>query len=1065
MSAMEKIKIGPLMGSDNYEVWQQAMMLMLLKKNAWKCVETDFELSRKAGELDAELRDRREEIYKKFPKIEEMNSKAKGIIIENIHINYRELVMDLHSSYAIWKKLSEIYGTMTNGKIAVVFEEFYTKRYDKSESIEAHCDYLEKRRNILKGTPFEVKDEAMAMVFTMSLGKEWRVFVGTLRAAFREKIDLQNYATTSPTYDNFKRRVAEEHNLKRIGNKPSTQDSNRGAMRSNKEEKECENCGHPGHTKAKCWSEGGGDVGGRNRKPYKNKGHSKLAEKDRRLLQTHRMGIDAKVALNAEGKSPTAWIIDSGASDHYSGDKALYNKLTKLDKPIEIAVANGQVELATHSGSIDIYTWVNDEKIPITLTDVLYVKELGVNLLSISRIAEKDYTAIFKADSMKITDPEGEVIGEAPRQCNGLYYLREYHNEGYIHNIDIDAKHPADKQNEKQKKKIKSKETDINIWHKRLGHIGEEALRLTIKGLTGKLGNCEICRLSKHKKTSYNHQDKRAPAKACLDVIYSDIMGPMQQNGENGERYVATYIDDYSDFTTVKNLKTKNEQEKHMMEFISRSETEHEKTIKKIITDNGGEYLTKTFREYCKRKGTNHLPTNSYNPQQNGKAERRNQVLANMTRSMLLKADLPKMYWPFAMQTAAYIYNRTIQKGKTNTPFEMWYKKEPRYDFMRTFGEICYVHVPKELRKKLDNTSKKAILVGYTENGYIVENQQTGKITRSRDVTFYDKEEYRQRPKKMDGNNYYRMDGNDTYQSENKIHTDVSDSVSDSSSDSDSDSDDLPDLLDEDEVDQDGVHTDDESYQDNPPSIEEIEGEEYAPSDGESDGEVEQPTVQQPIRKSGRNHAPSRTALSSCLQAFNNVKVPESYKEATSSPEKAQWQAAIDKEIEALTDNGTFQIETMQVNKKKISTKWIFSLKLDETGIKIHKYKARLVARGFTQVAGIDYNEIFAPVVSQNSLRISNAVALLKGYKQSKFDVATAFLNGTMDHVCYIDQPEGTTFKLKKNEGLRLVKALYGTKQAARLWNIMLHDLLLKIEFEQNTSEACLFFSSSTLMM
>jgi hypothetical protein len=78
---MEKTKIGPLMGSENYEIWQQTMMLMLLKKNAWKCVETDYELSRKTGESDAELRDRREEIYKKFPKIEEMNSKAKGIII------------------------------------------------------------------------------------------------------------------------------------------------------------------------------------------------------------------------------------------------------------------------------------------------------------------------------------------------------------------------------------------------------------------------------------------------------------------------------------------------------------------------------------------------------------------------------------------------------------------------------------------------------------------------------------------------------------------------------------------------------------------------------------------------------------------------------------------------------------------------------------------------------------------------------------------------------------------------------------------------------------------------
>jgi hypothetical protein len=79
------------------------------------------------------------------------------------------------------------------------------------------------------------------------------------------------------------------------------------------------------------------------------------------------------------------------------------------------------------------------------------------------------------------------------------------------------------------------------------------------------------------------------------------------------------------------------------------------------------------------------------------------------------------------------------------------------------------------------------------------------------------------------------------------------------------------------------------------------------------------------------------------------------------------------------------------------------------------------------------------------------------GYKQRKFDVATAFLNGKMDHLCYIETPEGTTFNLKKGEGLRLLKALYGTKQAARLWNKMLEALLLKIGFKQNTTEICLY--------
>jgi hypothetical protein len=94
----------------------------------------------------------------------------------------------------------------------------------------------------------------------------------------------------------------------------------------------------------------------------------------------------------------------------------------------------------------------------------------------------------------------------------------------------------------KDKTKIKKKDQDINIWHDRMGHIGEDALRLTIKGLTGELKNCETCQLAKHKKNPYNHKEKREKSISCLDIIFSDVMGPMQEEGENGERYAVMYI-------------------------------------------------------------------------------------------------------------------------------------------------------------------------------------------------------------------------------------------------------------------------------------------------------------------------------------------------------------------------------------------------------------------------------------------------------------------------------------------------------------------------------------------
>jgi hypothetical protein len=88
--------------------------------------------------------------------------------------------------------------------------------------------------------------------------------------------------------------------------------------------------------------------------------------------------------------------------------------------------------------------------------------------------------------------------------------------------------------------------------------------------------------------------------------------------------------------------------------------------------------------------------------------------------------------------------------------------------------------------------------------------------------------------------------------------------------------------------------------------------------------------------------------------------------------------------------------------------------------------------------------------------KLQDAIACQQKYKLRKFDVATAFLNGTMDYLCYIDIPKGTDWQLKKGEGLRLLKALYGTKQAAKLWHDILDELLVEHKFTKNDAEPCL---------
>jgi hypothetical protein len=392
---------------------------------------------------------------------------------------------------------------------------------------------------------------------------------------------------------------------------------NRQKERKNGKGKEGSNCEMNGHDFTAMIlsnrAKGGGDEGNG---PKKERFTKKAANKTRNVIQKSTLVIHRKSSVNQaiqpEKLENKGWILDSGASDHYSNDKSLFNELIKLEKPIAIAVANKEIEYATHSGSIDIVSIVAGKSIPILLTEVLYVKTLDRNLLYLGKIGDKGCKGNYERNSISIIDQKNKKIGEALRhEDDGLYYLQTSTTKTA---------------NKISTMKVKSDEMDINIWHSRLGHIGEDALRLTINGLTGTLDNCNFCQLAKHRKVAYNKKDKRDVSAACLETIFSDVIGPMQVNGDNGERYAVTYIDDHSDFTTVKTLKTMSEQEKTMLEFIALSETEHGKNIKKIVTDNGGEYITKTFEEYCKLKGINHQRTNAYNPQQNGKAERRNQV-------------------------------------------------------------------------------------------------------------------------------------------------------------------------------------------------------------------------------------------------------------------------------------------------------------------------------------------------------------------------------------------------------------------------------------------------------
>ena len=452
-------------------------------------------------------------------------------------------------------------------------------------------------------------------------------------------------------------------------------------------------------------------------------------------------------------------------------------------------------------------------------------------------------------------------------------------------------------------------------------------------------------------------------------------------------------MDDKTHYIWVYPLKTKDEVFERFLEWKALVENVSGKKLKRLRTDNGGEYTSKRFEGYLKSCGIQHEKTIPKTPEQNGVAERLNRTLVESVRSMLLDAGLPQKYWAEAVATAAYLRNRCPTTAvKEMTPFEAWFGRKPKVGHLRVFGCEAHAHIPKDERGKFDSKTRKCILVGYGElrKGYRLYNVDRRTILYSRDVHFNEVEKETTPVVENEGDRYILVD--------------------------------LP-------------HGPD-------PEVSDDKQEEIAEA-------IPAPRRSTRVR---RHYRPfESTSLSIHVE-------PKSFEEATTSPEKAKWFEAMEREMESLKHHDVWELVNLPPGKKIIGSKWVFKVKTNADG-SIERYKARLVAQGYSQKLGADYDETFCPVVRQESLRLLLAMSVQQGMKLHHVDVNTAFLNGTLEEEVYIQQPKGFVKEREQNLVCKLKKSLYGLKQSPRCWNATLDAHLKSMGFTQSTADPCIYTS------
>ena len=297
----------------------------------------------------------------------------------------------------------------------------------------------------------------------------------------------------------------------------------------------------------------------------------------------------------------------------------------------------------------------------LILKDVRHAPDIKLHLISTSKFDDNGYCTMLCDGQLRLT--KGSLIVARSKKSSGLYWLQASVCNGLVNAVEIDR--------------------FSELWHKRLSRISEKRLNCLAKknmlsGLKGaKLDKCEHCLVGKQRRVSFKHHGPSRKAE-LLELVHSDVCGPLKVKTFSGGLYFVTFIDDHSRKLWVKVLKSKDQVVDAFIEFHVAVERETGKKLKCIRTDNGG--------EYCGPPKT---------PQLNGLAERMNITVVERVRCLLSDAKLSRSFWGEALYTVAHVINLTPTVVlNADVPDRVWYGRDVSYDHLRVFGCNIFVHVP-----------------------------------------------------------------------------------------------------------------------------------------------------------------------------------------------------------------------------------------------------------------------------------------------------------------------------------------------------------------------------------
>jgi hypothetical protein len=994
MSPSDSISSTPKLDEGNFHLWKFKMRMVLEEKDLWGVVDGTEPCPATVGEnapADSVVRAEKANIWQR------KNRRAFAIISLGVSDTLVEHIRDLDTATAAWTALTKLYEDKSFANRYYLQRKLLQTKKDADESMHTYLHRVASSVAQFKAIGGDFSEEQSIMVLLQGLDDSWDHFVTALESG--SSVLTLDFVKTRLLHEEQKRQETETHEASAMALKANSSATTATGIK-------CYRCGGMGHIKAVCPSP-------KPRMPP----HANLSHRRPRAIAapatiTQAMeppqNASEPVALMSGAMAKDSIFVDSGAEPSMSPNKHWFEYYVSIS-PLKVRIGDDSELEAVGRGTIRIDASVNGNSVVCQIKDVLHVPRLATTLLSVSEMTRKGLVVAFDQHGCTIRNTHGQAIAHAVRSHN-LYRLEcevIHHARAWVAGVDSH---------------------DAMLWHRRLGHVSLSRLQELDKkqlatgfqlGTVNNIGPCPPCFKGKQHREPFTGEGVRATG--LLDLIHADVCGPMQVPSMSGFRYMVMFTDDKSRFRSVYFLRRKDEVLEKWRQYRAAVETRIGRKIKILRSDNGGEFTSRAFAQELKQHGTTHQLPPAYTPQQNGVAERGFRIVMEMVRSMLAEFNTPKVFWAEAAFTAVDILNRLPTKAVTGvTPYEAWTGRKPELGHIRVFGCIAFVHVPKEKRRKLDDKSIKCILLGYEPGTkvYRLYEPITRRVIKSRDVIFIETVPAVSTVNEKDEN----------------VHVQTSKA-------------------------EETIVCLDEMTSDKTPIQDEPEADTFITTANEPEPINE--TLHVPtLRRSERVRYPPAVWWDTQhpsnhrhhAMAAVSMDDPVSVTDALSRADARQWERAMRDEYESIMKNHTWDLVTLPPGRKTVSCKWVFKTKCNAQG-QVERYKARLVARGFTQVHGVDYNETFAPVSKMASIRTLLAIAAVEDLEVHQMDVKTAFLHGDLEEEVYMDQPEHFVDPQQPQLVCKLRKALYGLKQSSRAWYQRIDTHLLQLGFARSNAD------------